>query len=107
MAKWDAALHGNSIFSADSKRQLWTPVKLNNGTTIPYGLGWSLNPFQGHKRVFHDGGLSGFSTIFERFIGDRLTVIVFCNTGGVDANMLAVTVAGIDNTPKGEGTIAL
>ena len=97
MAKWDAALYGNTILSEESKRQLWSSVKLNNGTTIPYGLGWGLSPFQGHKRVFHDGGLPGFSADFERFTDNGLTVIVLCNTEGVDTNKLAVTVAGFYN----------
>jgi D-alanyl-D-alanine carboxypeptidase len=97
MAKWDSALYASTILSAESKRQLWSPVKLNNGTSIPYGLGWGLSPFQGHKRVFHDGGLPGFSADFERFTDDGLTVIVLCNTEGVDASKIAVTVAGFYN----------
>ncbi len=69
MAKWDAALY----WAGDSAC------------------------FQGHKRVFHDGGLPGFSADFERFTDDHLTVIVLCNTEGVDAGKLAVTVAGFYN----------
>jgi hypothetical protein len=54
-------------------------------------------PFEGHKRVFHNGGLPGFSADFERFVDDRLMVIVLCNTEGIDAGKLAVTVAGFYN----------
>jgi D-alanyl-D-alanine carboxypeptidase len=97
MAKWDAALYGNTILSEASKQQLWSPVKLNNGNTVPYGLGWGIQPFQGHRRVFHNGGLPGFSADIERFIDDKLTVIVLCNTGGVEADHLALAVAGFYN----------
>ena len=97
MAKWDAALYRDDILSAESKRQLWAPVLLNNGTGIPYGLGWGLSPFLGHRRVFHDGGLPGFAADFERFVDDRLTVIVLCNTEGADANKLTTTIAGFYN----------
>jgi CubicO group peptidase (beta-lactamase class C family) len=94
MVKWDAALYGNTLLSESSKQQLWSPAKLNKGATIPYGLGWGIQPFQGHRRVFHNGGMPGFSADIERFIDDKLTVIVLCNTGGVEGERLAVAVAG-------------
>jgi CubicO group peptidase (beta-lactamase class C family) len=100
MAKWDASLYGNTLLSEASKQQLWSPAKLtmhNRIIEVPYGLGWGLSPFQGHKRVFHNGGMPGFSADIERFIDDKLTVIVLCNTAGVDAGDLAVTVAGFYN----------
>ncbi|MDR3714280.1 MAG: serine hydrolase [Puia sp.] len=97
MAKWDIALYGSGILTAESKRQLWSPAKGNTGWEAAYGLGWGLSPFQGHKRVFHNGGLPGFSADFERFVDDRLMVIVLCNTEGIDAGMLAVTIAGFYN----------
>jgi len=74
---------------------MWAPVQFNDGKTVPYGYGWGLSPWQGHKRVFHDGGLPGFPADFERFIDDKLTVIVLTNTEGVDASQIALTVAGI------------
>jgi len=100
MAKWDAALYGNTILSEASKQQLWSPAKLNmHGgiVQVPYGLGWGLQPFQGHRRVLHNGGMPGFSADLQRFTDDRLTIIILCNTEGVDADMLAVTVAGFYN----------
>jgi hypothetical protein len=68
--------------------------KLKNGTVIPYGCGWGLSPWQGRRRVFHDGGLPGLSTDFERFIDDRLTVVVLSNTQRADASRIALAVAG-------------
>jgi D-alanyl-D-alanine carboxypeptidase len=100
MAKWDAALYGNTILSEASKQQLWSPAKLNmHGgiVEVPYGLGWGLQPFQGHRRVLHNGGMPGFSADLQRFTDDRLTIIILCNTAGVDADVLAVTVAGFYN----------
>ncbi|GLU52625.1 serine hydrolase [Dyadobacter frigoris] len=97
MAKWDAVLYGNAILNEESKRQLWSPAKGNTGWEVAYGLGWGLSPFQGHKRVFHNGGMPGFSADIERFIDDKLTIIVLCNTGGVEADHLALAVAGFYN----------
>jgi len=47
--------------------------------------------------VLHNGGMPGFSADLQRFTDDRLTIIILCNTEGVDADMLAVTVAGFYN----------
>jgi D-alanyl-D-alanine carboxypeptidase len=82
LAKWDAVLSSGKILTADSRQQLRTPVKLNNGTVHPYGLGWAVEDWQGHKRIGHSGGLPGFSSIFVRFPDDKLTVIILTNADG-------------------------
>ena len=43
LAKWSAALDGERLLSAASKAQMWTPVKLNDGTTKTYGFGWNVD----------------------------------------------------------------
>ncbi len=84
LAKWDAALDSDEILSASSRRQMWTPVRLNDGTSYPYGFGWELDPLDGHGRVRHGGSLSGFRSEFSRFRDARLTVIVLMNLDDVD-----------------------
>ena len=42
MAKWDAALYTEKLLKKASLEQMWTPVKLNDGKTHPYGFGWAL-----------------------------------------------------------------
>jgi len=79
LAKWDAALRGTRILSAASLAQMWTPVRLNDGTTYPYGFGWGLAPVNGHRVVEHGGAWQGFTMAIARFIDDSLSVIVFTN----------------------------
>ena len=38
---------------------MWTPVKLNDGTSFPYGFGWFITDINGHKLIAHGGGLPG------------------------------------------------
>ena len=38
LAKWDAALYTDSILSDATRRQMWTPVQLNDGTSHPVRL---------------------------------------------------------------------
>ena len=42
LAKWDAVLYTDKILSDSTRRQMWTPVTLNDGTSHPYGFGWEL-----------------------------------------------------------------
>jgi CubicO group peptidase (beta-lactamase class C family) len=41
MAKWDAALYTEKLLKRASLDEMWTPVKLNDGKTHPYGFGWA------------------------------------------------------------------
>ena len=60
LAKWNAALDTDGILTAASRAAMWTPVRLNNGTTHPYGFGWFLEPWQGHANIGHSGSTSVF-----------------------------------------------
>ena len=79
MAKWDQALYGEKLVKKPSLDQMWTPLKLNNGKTHPYGFGWQLEPVNGHKQVNHGGSLPGFRAQLARFVDDKVTVVVLTN----------------------------
>ena len=81
LAKWDAALDTDQLLNADTKKAIWTPVKLNDGSTHEYGFGWFLNPLKGHKNIGHSGSTSGFSASNQRFPDDGLVVILLTNSG--------------------------
>lgn len=80
MAKWDAALDGDKLLTATSKEMMWSPVKLNNGSTHAYGFGWFLSPLEGHENIGHSGSTAGFSASNQRFPKDDLVVIVLTNS---------------------------
>jgi CubicO group peptidase (beta-lactamase class C family) len=79
LAKWDAALYTTRLVKQTSLDAIWTPVKLNDGKTYPYGFGWDLAPKNGHRAVSHDGAWQGFTMSISRYLDDRLTVIVMTN----------------------------
>jgi CubicO group peptidase (beta-lactamase class C family) len=93
LAKWNAALDGTRILSAASKAEMWTPVRLNNGTTHHYGFGWFLGSLDGHTNIWHDGSTSGFSATIQRFPDDRLAIIILTNTDEQIATTLARKIA--------------
>jgi D-alanyl-D-alanine carboxypeptidase len=109
MAKWDAALYSDTILKPATKALMWTPVKLNDGSEAHYGFGWFIYTTNGHKRIFHDGGVPGFGSDFERYVDDKLTVIVLNNTESSNVIKIAEVVAGFyqpELTPVPEKAIA-
>ena len=93
LAKWDAALESGKILKQSTLEQMWTPVKLNDGKTHPYGFGWELEPIAGHKQVNHGGSLPGFRAQLARLVDDKLTVAVLTNGDNANAAAIASGVA--------------
>ena len=79
LAKWDAALYTTKLIKESSFEEMWTPVKLNDGKTYPYGFGWRLKSVGGRRVVSHDGAWQGFTMSIARYLDDHLTVIVMTN----------------------------
>jgi len=95
LAKWDEALEKRKLISRASYEQMWTPVKLNNGPTAPYGFGWRIaKTDSGHGVVEHGGAWQGFASYIVRYPEDRLTVAVLCNRAGASASHIAKRIAG-------------
>src|SRR5262245_2965752 len=92
LAKWEIALASGKVVNELSLTAMWTPVKLNDGTSYPYGFGWELENAHGHRIITHSG-MTG--TEYTRFPDDKLTVIVLTNLGyrfdGDEVNALGLT----------------
>jgi len=95
LAKWDAALYTDKILKQSLRDQMWAPVKLNNGTSHPYGFGWYLDPVGGHKQVHHGGSLPGFRAEITRFVDDKLTVVILTNGDNANPSSIALGVAAL------------
>jgi CubicO group peptidase (beta-lactamase class C family) len=95
LVKWDAALTARKLLKPASYESLWTPMRLADGKPSPYAMGWQVDPYRGHTRHAHGGGISGFSTFIARFPDDKLTVIALVNQGGGAAGALVNGIAEI------------
>ena len=102
LAKWDNALRQHTLLSEAEMNPALTPVqpiggpaKDPDGRTVSYGFGWNVDPYQGHRRMWHDGSTIGFRTTIQRFPGDELTVIVLANRADIDPEELALKVADL------------
>jgi len=79
LAKWDAALYTEKLIKRTSLDQMWTPVKLNDGKTYPYGFGWRVAEMNGHRLIEHGGSWQGFTAGISRYVDDKLTVVALTN----------------------------
>ena len=100
LAKWDRALHNNTLLSPDEMRAALIPVKVPgviepDGTPAQYRFGWFLNPYKGHHRMWHYGETVGFRTAIQRFLNDDLTIIVLCNRADLNPSGLALQIADV------------
>ncbi|HYA25138.1 MAG TPA: serine hydrolase domain-containing protein, partial [Terriglobales bacterium] len=100
LAKWDQALREHRLLSDSEMRAAVSPVNApgvegEDGEPAEYGFGWFLNPYKGHARMWHYGESMGFRTAIERFVADKLTVVVLANRVDLNANELALKVADV------------
>lgn len=110
LARWDDALIEHTLLSAADMQPAFVPFKLPDGTLprwssgsgdsdplagnpVDYGFGWFLDPFRGHKRMWHYGDTQGFKTAIDKFPEDKLTIVVLANRNDVDAPGLAEKIA--------------
>jgi CubicO group peptidase (beta-lactamase class C family) len=97
MAKWDAALYTEKLLKKSSLEQMWTPVKVNDGQTHPYGFGWALSEVRGHRIIEHGGAWQGFQSFIARYVDDKLTVVVLANLIQARPGQIAHGVASLYN----------
>jgi CubicO group peptidase (beta-lactamase class C family) len=102
LVKWDRALREHTLLSAAEMQPALTPVQPTGGraenergASVVYGFGWFLAPYEGHKRMSHDGETVGFRTTFQRFPDDSLSIIVLANRADAKPEELALKVADL------------
>jgi len=97
MSKLHQAFTSEKILKKNTLQQMWSPTVLTDGKPVPqYGYGFGLSPYQGRKRIGHNGGGGmGFSTALTHFPEERLTVVLLTNVNlpegrsGALANQIA------------------
>jgi len=94
-ARWAIGLNHEKVLGRSGLELSWTPVRLNNGGTYPYGLGWNLLEQRGYRRIGHSGAWLGSHATIQRYPDFDLTVIVLLNLGQANSEGIAVGIAGL------------
>lgn len=121
LKKWADALDHNKLLSAEEMKPAYAPVvvprkapdvnAVEDGKSDyqepwdkanpAYGFGWFLDPFQGHRRIFHDGSTIGGKTTIQRLPDDGITVIILSNRGNFDPGKRTEKILGLFVSPQG------
>lgn len=73
LLKWEQALYTEKLVSANTLKEAFTPVKLNDGKLSWYGFGWVLDEVG--QNVSHTGSWVGFLNKLVRYTKQKWTVI--------------------------------
>ena len=95
---WDKGLRAKAILKPESWAQVYTPVKLRNGSRYPYGFGWGVDESKGKPFLHHSGAWQGFETYIARYLADDLTIIVLTNLADADPKQFADGIVSMIDT---------
>jgi CubicO group peptidase (beta-lactamase class C family) len=112
LALWDISLMNETVLKPASYKQMFTEVKLKDGSGTHYGLGVEVMERDGHRSIEHSGEVTGFVSDNEVLVDDGVAVAVLTNhmAGGAStiAQLAAATVAGTgEQTPAEKQTLAM
>jgi CubicO group peptidase (beta-lactamase class C family) len=95
LTQWAKGLNHGKVLGRAGLELSWTPVRLNQAGTYPYGLGWNLFEQRGYRRIGHSGAGQGSHATLQRYPDFDLTVIVLLNLGQANSEGIAVGIAGL------------
>jgi CubicO group peptidase (beta-lactamase class C family) len=95
LARWVIGWDAGRVLAASDRQAAWTPARLNDGGTFPYGFGWDLSELRSERRIGHTGAWQGFRTSIQRFPRQRLTVIVLANLAEAHPEAMSLAIAGL------------
>jgi CubicO group peptidase (beta-lactamase class C family) len=94
LAAWNTALDARKFMKPDHFEAWWTPISLANGTTYPYGFGWTIQEQRGYPLIEHGGAWQGFRAAIARYPEQRLNISVLANLDAAEPELIAKTIAG-------------
>lgn len=95
LMKWDDAFSKGKLLNENSYREMWKPVKLNDGKEYPYGFGWSVKSVNGSRQIEHGGAWQGFKSFIAKYPDEKITIILFANLENMDPAKMAHGIAEI------------
>ena len=89
MLKWERALLDGRVLTAASLQKMLTPEKND------YGYGLIVRSVNGHRQVWHNGGIDGFNTSMAYYPESALTIVVLGNVNGNAPDLLLAQLAAV------------
>jgi NADPH:quinone reductase-like Zn-dependent oxidoreductase/CubicO group peptidase (beta-lactamase class C family) len=93
IAWWLRSLARGEILSPERFREMSTPGRLADGSTLTYGHGLFVEPLGGHRRIHHGGVANGFASHAAYYPDLDLAVVVLTNTRSAAAPRIEEQIA--------------
>jgi CubicO group peptidase (beta-lactamase class C family) len=86
LAKYDAAIDRHAFIKAETQERAWTPAASTNGNSLPYGLGWFSQQYQGLRLIWHYGYWpDSFSALYLKVPEKKITFLLLANSDGLSS----------------------
>jgi len=85
---WEKALMGNKVLSGISVKKMTTPYIGH------YGYALFIDSMEKHRRIWHNGGIPGFSSCLTYYPENDVTIVVLSNNES-NASAISSALAGI------------
>jgi D-alanyl-D-alanine carboxypeptidase len=99
LLRWNQAIHGGSVLRVDSHRLMTTP----EGAARTYAFGLYVRDVEGHRVLYRNGYINGYSSQLDFYPDDDLTIVVLTNTPAAVAGLtedIARRVFGLGPRPR-------
>lgn len=80
MAKYDIAIDQNKFLTKETQQLAFTPAVSTKGESLPYGLGWFTQNYNGTKMFWHYGYWTGNSSFIMKVPEQNITFIIMANS---------------------------
>jgi CubicO group peptidase (beta-lactamase class C family) len=89
LLRWEQGLFGGKVLKPESLAKMTTPFKED------YAFGLGVTAKNGHKVIWHNGGIEGFNTALEYYPDDKLVVAVLANLNGPFVEQIAANLGKV------------
>ena len=85
LALWTQALHDGKVVGPESLARMLRPVRLPDGGTSQYGYGLAFRQSHGHRQVWHNGQVPGFTAYVSADPKAKAVVVILGNRDDIDS----------------------
>jgi CubicO group peptidase (beta-lactamase class C family) len=90
LARFDAALDDQILVRTDLLSVAWNNVRTSNGATLPTGLGWFVQSYNGERLIWHFGAVTdAASSLMIKVPRRDLTLILLANSDALSPASIA------------------
>jgi CubicO group peptidase (beta-lactamase class C family) len=80
LLRWQHSLAAGQVVSPASYQAMVSPVTLPDGTPAFYGFGLKIDDYGGQPSIYHQGAVTGFSSVLAYYPGEDIAIVILTNT---------------------------